>query len=88
MIGTKHWIDSGLARSVSGTALASVMPGGVIGPVYGSAISNSTKVGNQVLDAAKLEDLLSLLDAVYDLPGDNELKRAFMAHKVAKRITR
>jgi hypothetical protein len=57
---------------------------------YGSAISNSNsiRVGNQVLDEAKLEDLLSLLDAVYDLPDDNELKRAFMAHKVAKRITR
>lgn len=88
MTHREYWEVSGLVGSVSSKALASVMPGGVIGPVYGSAISNSIKVGNQVLDEAKLEDLLSLLDAVYDLPDDNELKRAFMAHKVAKRITR
>lgn len=58
------------------------------GPYYPSPIPKAIKVGNHVIDEPMLDDLLSLLDAVTDLPDDNELKRLFVAHKVTKRITR
>ena len=57
-------------------------------PIYPAAIPKAIKVGNHIIDEPMLDDLLSLLDAVTDLSDDNELKRLFVTHKVAKRITR
>jgi len=46
------------------------------------------RIGNITVDEATADDLLTLLDALMDLPDSNELKQRFVARKVAKRITR
>ena len=56
--------------------------------VYSSAVPMTVKVGNYTIDEPLLDDLLSLMSALMDLPDDNELKRLFVKHKVSKRITR
>lgn len=51
-------------------------------------VKPSIRIGNITLDEATVDDLLTLLDALMDLPDSNELKQRFVARKVAKRITR
>lgn len=68
----------------------SVLPltSGVSNTIHPAAVPKTIKVGNYTIDEPLLDDLLSLMSALMDLPDDNELKRLFVKHKVSKRITR
>lgn len=56
--------------------------------VQAADVKPAIRIGNITLDEATADDLLTLLDALMDLPDSNKLKQRFVARKVAKRITR